>query len=271
MNNILEIKNLSKNYYKRGFFRREVSARALDGVNLTLTRRGVLGLVGESGCGKTTLAKIILGLEPADNGEVFINGKNIFNADAADKKDIKKTLSAVFQDTYSSLDPRMTARRIIAEPFLVHGVLKTKDEIEKESIKLLTSVGLSKEYLDRYPHQFSGGQRQRVAVARALALKPKILIADEPTSALDVSVQAQVLNLLKDIQEKFELSILFISHDINAARFLCGDIAVMQHGQIVEHGPANSVLENPQTQYTKTLLAAVPRIFSPLPERERAG
>ncbi|MDR0291411.1 MAG: ATP-binding cassette domain-containing protein [Elusimicrobium sp.] len=261
MNNILEIKNLSKNYYKRGFLGRgEIAARALDNVNLTLARRGALGLVGESGCGKTTLAKIILGLETADNGEIFINGKNTFNAGAAHKKEIKKTLSAVFQDPYSSLDPRMTARRIIAEPFLVHGILKGKDEIEEESIKLLTSVGLGKEHLDRYPHQFSGGQRQRVAVARALALKPKILIADEPTSALDVSVQAQVLNLLKDIREKFELSVLFISHDINAARFLCGEIAVMHKGRVVERGPAEGVLENPQTQYTKTLLSAVPRI-----------
>jgi len=155
----------------------------------------------------------------------------------------------------------MTARRIIAEPFLARGALKGRGEIEKETVKLLNSVGLGKEYLDRYPHQFSGGQRQRVAVARALALKPKILIADEPTSALDVSVQAQVLNLLKDIQEKFELSVLLITHDINAARFLCENIAVMHRGKIVESGLSSAVLERPETDYAKTLLAAVPRII----------
>ncbi|MGB2579838.1 ABC-type oligopeptide transport system ATPase subunit [Elusimicrobium simillimum] len=260
MTDILKIKNLTKSYYKTGLlFGKIKTADVLHGVNLTLKQGSVLGLVGESGCGKTTLAKIVLGLEEA-KGEVYIDNKNIFAAPKAELKEIKKGVAAIFQDPYSSLDPRMTVRALISEPYNIHKMFLGKQEREEKLISLLSSVGLSQEYLGRYPHQFSGGQRQRVAIARALALNPKLLIADEPTSALDVSVQAQVLNLLKEIKEKFNLSVLFISHDINAARFLCDRIAVMNKGIVEEEGPACDILDNPKRDYTKTLLAATPQI-----------
>ncbi|ACC98784.1 ABC-type dipeptide/oligopeptide/nickel transport system [Elusimicrobium minutum Pei191] len=264
MKNILEIKDLNKSYFKRGLFLKKIkTADVLFDVNIIIPQGKALGLVGKSGCGKTTLAKIILGLEDAQKGSVTINGNDIFTKDKARKKAIKKDVQAVFQDPYSSLNPRMRAGQIIAEPLIVHNIFKSKKDLNGKVAELLNSVGLETAAAEKYPHEFSGGQRQRVAIARALALTPKLLILDEPTSALDVSVQAQVLNLIKELQSKFNLSILFISHDINAAMFLCDKIAVMHKGVIVEEGAAKTLFKSQKQEYTKNLFKAVPKIKLP--------
>lgn len=258
--NPVEVKQLYKTYRRGGWLGGQTEKAVLQNVSLSLQAGEVLGLVGESGCGKTTLAKIILGLEPYNEGSVQVNGQELKDLSKAGFKQLRRHLQVVFQDPYSSLDPRMNVRQLISEPWDIHGLYKERAKREQALADLLKDVGLDITMAQRYPHEFSGGQRQRIAIARALALEPSVLVADEPVSALDVSVQAQILNLLRDIRRKRNLSILFISHDFAVARFLCDRLAVMYQGQIVEHGNIDSVLQNPQNAYTKKLLSAVPHL-----------
>lgn len=256
----LEVCNLTKTYVRKPWLGTAVQKEVLRGVNLALQKGKVLGLVGESGCGKSTLCKVILGIEPITSGTVKINGQNCADFRAKQWRELRRELQVVYQDPYASLDPRFTVRQLISEPLDIHGLYTDKSAREKYLCELLSSVQLDPAFLDRFAHEFSGGQRQRIAIARALALNPSILIADEPVSALDVSVQAQILNLLKDIQQTRKLSMLFVTHDFAVARFLCDDIAVMHNGQIVEYAPAEELFSAPQQTYTKTLLSAVPTV-----------
>lgn len=256
----VEIKHLYKTYFRRKWlFGAGESFPVLKDVNLSLPENGVLGLVGESGCGKTTLCKVLLGIEKPTSGTVSAEGKNTAKLSKAQWKDLRRVMQVVYQDPYSSLDPRMNVRQILSEPLDIHELYKERAERDKFLKGLLSSVGLSETFLDRYPHEFSGGQRQRICIARALALNPKILVADEPVSALDVSVQAQILNLLKKIRRERQISMLFVTHDFAVARFLCDEIAVMYKGRIVEKAPAAELFANPLHPYTRSLLAAVPR------------
>lgn len=255
------ITDLHKTYSRRPWLLgKETLFPVLKGISLRIEEGRVLGLVGESGCGKSTLCKVLLGIEKPTSGEVLVSGQNVAKLSKKEWKELRREMQVVFQDPYSSLDPRMSVRQLLSEPLDIHGLYEEKGEREKFLLKLLEDVGLSAEYLNRYPHEFSGGQRQRIAIARALALSPRILVADEPVSALDVSVQAQILNLLKHIQRTRRLSMLFVTHDFAVARFLCDDIAVMHQGRIVEQATAAELFTNPQHAYTKKLLAAVPQI-----------
>ncbi len=257
----VEIKNLYKTYVRHQWlFGAGEKVPVLKDISLTLPENRVLGLVGESGCGKSTLCKVLLGIEEPTSGTVLVNGLNVTEKSSAARKQRCRAMQAVFQDPYSSLDPRMTVRQLLAEPITIHGLYPDKPTRENFLKQLLTSVGLSETYLDRYPHEFSGGQRQRICIARALALDPQILVADEPVSALDVSVQAQILNLLSDIKRTRKLSVIFVTHDFAVARFLCDDIAVMYQGRIVESAPADELFAHPLHPYTQALLSAVPQV-----------
>ncbi len=270
-NNLLEVKDL-KTYYpvKEGVFHKVVNyIKAVDGVNFNLKKQETLGIVGESGCGKSTLARTIMVGEEAHGGEILFNkgGEVIDLVGIKSKtlKNLRKDIQMVFQDPFSSLSPRMTVRDIIGEPLKINKVAEGK-ELDERVIELMKDVGLDPKYLRRYPHAFSGGQRQRIGVARALALNPKIVLADEPTSALDVSVQSQLLNLLRDLQEKYELSFIFISHDLSVVEHISDRMAVMYVGNIVEIGPTAELFSNPKHPYTEALLSAVPY---PDPHRKR--
>lgn len=256
----VEVKNLCKSYQKGGWFFAKTHKTVLHHVTLSLAKGEVLGLVGESGCGKTTLAKIILGLEDYQTGSVKVKGQELKDLGKAQLKMMRRHLQVVFQDPYSSLDPRMTVRQIVCEPWDIHGLHPEKAPREQALAALLQSVGLDAAMAARYPHEFSGGQRQRIAIARALALEPEILVADEPVSALDVSVQAQILNLLREICKQRQISMLFISHDFAVARFLCDRLAVMYQGHILECAPTSSLLQNPHHPYTEALLSAIPAV-----------
>lgn len=256
----LVIKQLYKTYVRKPWLGKRVEKTVLNGIDLTVPSGKVVGLVGESGCGKSTLCKVILGIEPATSGMVQIDGQTTAGLSAQAWRALRRRMQVVYQDPYASLDPRFTVRQLISEPLDIHGLYKDKSERETYLRELLSAVQLDAAFLDRYPHAFSGGQRQRIAIARALALQPEILIADEPVSALDVSVQAQILNLLKDIAQKRRLSMLFVTHDFAVARFLCDEIAVMNQGKIVEHATAEALFTHPQEEYTRKLLAAVPSV-----------
>ncbi len=256
----ISISKLCKTYVRQPWLGARVEKQVLGGINLTLAPGKVLGLVGESGCGKSTLCKVVLGIEPITSGTVEIAGQNIANLSAKEWRALRQKLQVVYQDPYASLDPRFTVRQLISEPLDIHGLYTEKTAREQKLREVLTAVQLDPVFLDRYPHEFSGGQRQRIAIARALVLDPTILIADEPVSALDVSVQAQILNLLKQIQQQRHLAMLFVTHDFAVARFLCDDIAVMHNGQIVEYSPAEQLFTAPQHDYTRNLLAAVPSV-----------
>jgi peptide/nickel transport system ATP-binding protein/oligopeptide transport system ATP-binding protein len=227
-------------------------------VDLDVQRGETLGIVGETGCGKSTTARLIMRLLDSTSGQVIFDGQDITHAKGATLKAVRREMQMIFQDPYSSLNPRKTIGSIVAEPFAIHGMLKEKGERKKAVQELLETVGLNPEHYNRYPHEFSGGQRQRIGVARALALKPRLLIADEPVSALDVSIQAQVLNLLRDLQREFGLTVIFIAHDLSVVRHMCDRVAVMYLGRVVETGPGDALYSFPRHPYTGALLAAVP-------------
>ncbi|MCK1668910.1 dipeptide ABC transporter ATP-binding protein [Bradyrhizobium sp. 153] len=251
----------------RGVFGREVGAiRALDGVNLEVRRGRTLGLVGESGCGKSTTGRVILRLHEPTGGRIVFDGEDITRMQGNRLRRIRPRMQMIFQDPQACLNPRMTVGSIIAEPLNEHGALSARDK-QKRIHELLESVGLNPRFANRYPHEFSGGQRQRIGIARALALNPDFIVCDEPIAALDVSIQAQVVNLLKDLQDQLSLTYLFISHDLSMVRHLCDDVAVMYLGKVVERGPRDSIYKDPLHPYTKALLSAVP---VPDPQVERA-
>lgn len=256
---LVQIRNLSKHFpIRKGFFNKQVGAvKALTSVNLDIIEGETLGLVGESGCGKSTLGRVMLRLMNATTGEVTFAGKEIMGLDAKAMKPLRREMQIVFQNPYASLDPHMTIEQILAEPLVVHGVASGK-KLREETEKLIELVGLRKEMLDRYPHEFSGGQRQRIGIARALALKPKLIVADEPVSALDVSVQAQILNLLQDLKKDFSLTYLFIAHNLDVVRYISDRIAVMYLGRIVELGPCDEVYQKPLHPYSRALISAAP-------------
>ncbi len=241
------------------------TVRAVDGVTLSVGRGEVLGLVGESGCGKSTLARTILQLVPTTAGTVILEGKNLTAASTDDVLAARRNLQMVFQDPYASLNPRMTVFDTLAEPLRVHKVCPSA-EVPARVAELMQLVGLAPRFMQKYPHEFSGGQRQRIAIARALALQPKIIIADEPVSALDVSIQAQILNLLAQLCRKMNLSLIFIAHDLSVVKHISDRVAVMYLGKVVELGPALDVIERPQHPYTRALVSAIP---TPNPDHER--
>ena len=248
-------------------FRKHVgTVRAVDGVTLSLGRGEVLGLVGESGCGKSTLARTIMQLVPTTAGTVVLEGRNLTTASAAEARESRRAMQMVFQDPYASLNPRMTVFDALAEPLRVHRVCAAA-EVPARVNALMEQVGLAPRFLRKYPHEFSGGQRQRIAIARALALEPRVVIADEPVSALDVSIQAQILNLLSELGRKMNLSLIFIAHDLSVVKHISDRVAVMYLGKIVELGPALEVIERPQHPYTRALVSATP---TPNPDAERA-
>lgn len=263
---LLEVEDLNTWFpVKKGIFARTVDyVRAVNGVSFTMKAGETLGVVGESGCGKSTLSRTILRLEKAHSGKVFFEGKDVFALKGAELQQYRRDMQVVFQDPHATLNPRHSILDILTEGMLVHGLIKPS-EAEEVAAGLLRDVGLQPEAMHRYPHAFSGGQRQRICIARALALKPKMIICDEAVSALDLSIRAQVLNLLMELKEKYHLAYLFITHDIGVVEHIADNIIVMFKGEIVERGPATEVLMNPQEAYTKRLIAAVPRVGTPTP------
>lgn len=255
---LLQVKNLKKYYpIKGGIITHTVGhVKAVDNVSFDVMPGEILGLVGESGCGKSTIGRQLVGLEKPTEGEIFYKGRNLASLEKKEMQKIRTNLQMVFQDPYSSLNPRKHIFEILAQPMLYHHMV-TKDRVEKEICEILDMVGLSKNVLTRYPHEFSGGQRQRIGIAKALSLKPEFIVCDEPVSALDVSVQAQILNLLKELQKELNLTLLFIGHGLGAVHYVSDRIAVMNQGKIVEIGKADEVFKNPKDAYTKTLLDAV--------------
>jgi oligopeptide transport system ATP-binding protein len=256
---LLEVRNLVMHFkVGRGLFGPPGVVRAVDGVSFTLARGETLGLVGESGCGKTTTGRCVLQLEKPTSGEVVFEGRNLVGMDAAELRKVRNRIQVIFQDPYSSLNPRMTVGQIIAEPIAVHGLEPDPRARAQRVQSLLVRVGLLPQHAYRYPHELSGGQRQRVGVARALAMQPSLIICDEPVSALDVSIQAQIINLLAELQSDFGLSYLFVAHDLAVVRHISDRIAVMYLGKIVEIASRRDLYEAPTHPYTRALLSAVP-------------
>jgi len=267
---LVHIENLKKHFpIRRGIiFQRQVGAvQAVDGVSFDIHRGETMGLVGESGCGKSTTGRTMLRLYPPTGGSVLFGGKDIFKSNGRDLLAIRRQAQMIFQDPYASLNPRWTVNAIVGEPLWVHGLAKGRAQTERVQ-ELLKLVGLNPMYVNRYPHEFSGGQRQRIGVARALASDPEFIICDEPISALDVSIQAQVVNLLEDLQNKLGLTYLFIAHDLSMVRHICDRVAVMYLGKIVELAPKDELYSNPLHPYTQALLSAVP-VPDPKAERQR--
>jgi oligopeptide transport system ATP-binding protein len=258
---ILEVRDLVKHFpLTQGvLLKKQIGAvKAVDGVSFDLFRGETLGIVGESGCGKSTLAKVLMNLERATSGQVLYKGEDISRLSGRALKAVRRNIQMVFQDPYTSLNPRMTVGDIIGEPFEIHPEVAPKGDRRRAVQDLLDVVGLNPEYINRYPHQFSGGQRQRIGIARGLALKPEVIIADEPVSALDVSVQAQVVNLLEKLQDEFELSYMFIAHDLSIVRHISDRVGVMYLGKMVEIGTDTQIYDHPTHPYTQALLSAVP-------------
>ncbi len=266
---ILEVRNLKKHFSSRkSMFGGEATVKAVDGVSLSVMPRESVAVVGESGCGKTTLGKLVLALEKPTEGQVFFDGRDMAGMTAGAVRKLRTDMQVIFQDPYSSLDPRMSVEAVITEPWIIHGMHKDPATRARKLAKLLDDCGIAKTHLARRPHEFSGGQRQRVGIARALALDPRLVVADEPVSALDVSIQAQILNLLKDLQKERALAYLFISHDFSVVRHLCARVAVMYLGRIVETADCESLFNDPQHPYTEALLSAVP-VPDPSVEKRR--
>jgi len=258
---ILQTKGLKKHFpIRKGFFLREVgSVKAVDDVDLTIYRGETLGLVGESGCGKSTLGRSIIRLYEPTSGTIEFDGRDFLHAKGKDLRKQRKDIQMIFQDPFASLDPRMTVGQIIEQPYIIHNLLGAKER-EVRVKQLLEMVGLKASHVNRYPHEFSGGQRQRISIARAIALDPKLIICDEPVSALDVSIQAQILNLLKDLQTRLNLTYLFISHDLSVIEHVCDRIAVMYLGKIVEITSRDELFKNPRHPYTQALMQSIPSI-----------
>lgn len=258
-NELLSVKDLKKHFpVEEGFLKsRKRVVHAVDGISFDLGKNEVLSLVGESGSGKSTTGRLILRLLEPTEGEIIFMGDDISNAGRTRMKELRRQMQIIFQDPYASLNPRMTVGEIVEEPLIVHRI-GTKQERREEVANLLQKVGLSPEVMRRYPHEFSGGQRQRIGIARAIALKPGLIVADEPVSALDVSIQSQVINLLKDLQEEYHIAYLFIAHDLNIVRIISNRVAVMYLGIIVEHAAVEELFKRPLHPYTQALLSAIP-------------
>jgi oligopeptide/dipeptide ABC transporter ATP-binding protein len=259
MTPLLELRGLKKHFtITKGLFGEKKTVKAVDGVSFSVMPRESFAVVGESGCGKTTLGKLIVALEKPTGGQVFFEGQDLHGLFPRALRTLRREIQVIFQDPFSSLNPRMTVEQILSEPFVIHGLYRDPTEKRKRLQYLLDVCGLAKNHLSRHPHEFSGGQRQRIGIARALALNPKLIIADEPVSALDVSIQAQILNLLKELQQSLNLTYIFISHDFSVVRHLCERIAVMYLGKVVELSPSELLFDDPQHPYTEALLSAVP-------------
>ncbi|MBV1759271.1 MAG: dipeptide ABC transporter ATP-binding protein [Dethiosulfatibacter sp.] len=272
MHKMLEVKNMTQSFnLTKGFFdkyklkggkivREERLVHAVNGVSFEIEQGKVFSLVGESGCGKSTTARTIIKLLEPESGEIIFDGLDITNLKRKEMQPIRRNMQMIFQDPYASLNPRAQIKKIVMEPILFHNKNMTWKEGEKKALELLEIVGLRTEQANRYPHQFSGGQRQRIGIARALAVRPKLIIADEPVSALDVSIQAQILNLLMDLKDEFQLSYLFIAHDLSVVKHISDGIGVMYLGRIVEKGDTKDIFRNPSHPYTKLLLSSIPTI-----------
>ncbi|MBU1337252.1 MAG: dipeptide ABC transporter ATP-binding protein [Alphaproteobacteria bacterium] len=254
---VLEVRNLKRDYITAGgLFRPAKVVHAVKGVNFKLQKGKTLAVVGESGCGKSTLARMITLIDQQTSGEILIDGETVDASHGVTRK-MRQKVQIVFQNPYGSLNPRQKIGEVLAEPLLLNTDM-SNDERRQKAMQMLLKVGLGPEHFNRYPHMFSGGQRQRIAIARALMLNPSFLVLDEPVSALDLSVQAQILNLLKDLQDEFGLTYVFISHDLSVVRYIADEVMVMYFGDVVEHGTRDEVFGNPQHDYTRTLFAATP-------------
>lgn len=256
---LLQVEHLKTHFdVTKGIFSPKQIVKAVDDVSFTVCKGETYGLVGESGCGKSTLGRTLVKIYPATEGKILYEGKDIARLSKTEEKEFRREVQMIFQDPYASLNPRMTVGEIIKEPMEIHGILESASEREERAAELLKLVGLKPDHIRRYPHEFSGGQRQRISIARTLALNPKFIICDEPISALDVSIQAQIINLLKEIQEEMGISYLFVAHDLSMVNYISDRIGVMYLGHLVEEGEAGELYSHPLHPYTQALLSAIP-------------